>query len=214
MRNIWAQSEWYTGDHLRISKRKNQRWSPVYLALYGPEGSVIFDHPYNADYALWRAAGSSPWSAHWSPVLRVFRPVDCRSDLAPLVLQVVVCFGSVGGGAVGRARQRDEFDHCSSRLVTACEAGTAGLDLRRPGAGRDRPRKRPARSRRHQRTPYHRQEVRCAPYVWMAGDDGELWAAEPVLVCRVDHDRHGTQRGTACRCRQSTTSGLEWCRGR
>jgi hypothetical protein len=22
----------------------------VYLALYGPEGLVIFDHPYNADY--------------------------------------------------------------------------------------------------------------------------------------------------------------------
>jgi hypothetical protein len=24
----------------------------VYLALYGPKGSVISDHPYNADYAL------------------------------------------------------------------------------------------------------------------------------------------------------------------
>ena len=23
---------------------------PVYLALYGPKGLVIFDHPYNADY--------------------------------------------------------------------------------------------------------------------------------------------------------------------
>jgi len=24
----------------------------MYLALYGPEGLVIFDHPYNADYSL------------------------------------------------------------------------------------------------------------------------------------------------------------------
>jgi hypothetical protein len=25
---------------------ENQRGSPVYLALYGPKGLVIFDHPY------------------------------------------------------------------------------------------------------------------------------------------------------------------------
>ncbi len=24
----------------------------MYLALYGPEGSVIFDHPYNAEYGF------------------------------------------------------------------------------------------------------------------------------------------------------------------
>src|SRR5215470_15034819 len=38
------------GDHLRISGRKSQRGPPVYLALYSPEGLVIFGHPHNVDY--------------------------------------------------------------------------------------------------------------------------------------------------------------------
>jgi hypothetical protein len=29
----------------------------VYLALYGPEGLVIFDHPYNAEYLRFSALG-------------------------------------------------------------------------------------------------------------------------------------------------------------
>jgi len=32
---VGNQIEWYTGDHLRISLWKSERWSPVYLALYG-----------------------------------------------------------------------------------------------------------------------------------------------------------------------------------
>jgi hypothetical protein len=48
----------YTGDHLRISAGKSQRGSPVYLPLHGPEGLVIFDHPYNGGSALPALGGS------------------------------------------------------------------------------------------------------------------------------------------------------------
>ena len=36
----------------------------MYQALYGPEGSVIFDHPYNADSALAVKAGRAPARTH------------------------------------------------------------------------------------------------------------------------------------------------------
>jgi hypothetical protein len=52
----------------------------VYLALYGPKGSVISDHPYNADYVL---AGSFADSAYFvTQMIRlcahVGYPVDGR----------------------------------------------------------------------------------------------------------------------------------------
>ena len=44
----------------------------MYQPLYGPQGSVIFDHPYNAEYGVWRLLGAGIVSgAHirrfWAP---------------------------------------------------------------------------------------------------------------------------------------------------
>jgi hypothetical protein len=45
----------------------------VYLALYGPEGLVIFDHPYNAEYE--RDVSSCEEGGPWAQIGRFCRAV-------------------------------------------------------------------------------------------------------------------------------------------
>ena len=46
-------AEQFEGYMVIIStyQRETQQGSPLYHWLYGPQGSMIFDHPYNADLA-------------------------------------------------------------------------------------------------------------------------------------------------------------------
>jgi hypothetical protein len=70
----------------------------VYLALYGPEGSVIFDHPYNAESARLIAVPNGRGRHADNPVLGVLGHLALATGSADWRLRRSTRFGDAASG--------------------------------------------------------------------------------------------------------------------